>query len=83
MNNKKKRLFTSQELLNANCVSLAYYMAHELKDMGAPIEFNILNINLKPEDIKITGYFEDRIEIDGSHEFIFKPSEMGRRNENG
>ena len=74
MNNKKKRLFTKQELLNANCVSLTYYMAHGLKDMGAPIEFNILNIDLKHEDIKITGYLEGRIKIDGSHEFIFEPN---------
>lgn len=71
---KKKRVFTSQELLSANCGSLTYYMAHELKDMGAPVDFNILNLDLKPEDIKITGYLRDRIKMDGSHEFIFEPT---------
>lgn len=73
---RKTRVFRSQELIRVKNGSLTYYMAHELKDMGAPIEFNILNIDLKPEDIKITGYMKDRIKMDGSHEFIFQPTEQ-------
>ena len=68
---RKKRVFTQQELLNVKHGSLTYYMAHELRDMGAPIEFNLLDIDLKPEDIKFTGFLKDDIKMDGSHEFIF------------
>lgn len=70
--NRKTRIFTQSELLNVQYGSLTHYMACELKEMGALIEFNNLNVNLEPRHIKINGYLRDRIRMDGSHEFIFE-----------
>ena len=73
-----KYTFTAAELIGADIggSSLTYYMANILKEEGAPIKFNALNILLKPEDIKINGYLRDRIKNDGSHEFIFEKKPM-------
>ena len=72
-----KRVFTQVELLNVRHGSLAYYMACVLKELGAPISFNKLNIYLKPSDIKSLGYIKDRIKNDGSHEFVFEELKEG------
>jgi hypothetical protein len=71
---KKTRIFTQQELLNVDIKNgnITYHMAHVLKDLGAPIKFNILDINLKPEDIEITGYIRHSIKMDESREFVFE-----------
>jgi len=66
-----KKIFTPRDMISVEKGSITYYMACELKDMGAPIEFNVLNVDLKPEDIKITGNFKDRLLQDGSHEFTW------------
>lgn len=69
---KQTRIFTDRELANVRNGSLTYYMACELKREGAPIQFNIVNVDLKSEDIEINGYLRDRIRMDGSHEFVFE-----------
>jgi len=69
---KKTRIFTQEELLNQKYSNLTYYMAWELKEMGALIEFCKFNVNLEPRHIKINGYLRDRIRMDGSHEVVFE-----------
>lgn len=68
----KKIVITQKEMLNLKHGSLTYNMAMILLNEGAPIRFNKLNINLKPENIEIYGEFRDRVKQDGSHEFIFE-----------
>lgn len=48
-----------------------YEIAHKLKDAGAPIEFNIFNVNLKPNEIKITGELESHSDIKGGVTYVW------------
>ena len=68
----KRRVFTQKELLEQNFGNITYYMAWELKRFGAPIEFNRVDLNLKPSNIKINGYLREEVRVDGSHLFEFE-----------